>query len=97
VVHQARQYRGARTSDCLSISQLRREERYSFQKLLHRRSADASNFVVGSGDDENEPLVGLWWKFTQRSGKGFYYALADAMFRAYGELNEVEKIADLNE
>jgi hypothetical protein len=54
------------------ISQLRREERYSYQKLLHRRSAYASNFLVDSGDDENAPLVGLWWKFTRRSGKGFY-------------------------
>jgi len=52
--------------------QLCREERYSFKKLLHRTSAYASDLIVGSGDDENEPLVGLWWKFTQRSGKGFY-------------------------
>jgi hypothetical protein len=38
-----------------------REGRYSFQKLLHRRQERLCQYlVVGSGDDENESLVGHW-------------------------------------
>lgn len=77
--------------------QLRREEHYSFQKLLHRRSAYTSNLVVGSEDDENELLVGLGGSSLSVPERGFIRSSLDAMFRAYRELNEVEKIADLNE